>query len=436
MQKKQKSKYGLVWFTNNLRIHDNASLKQACENHQNVIAVYCFDPRHYRNTAFGFKKTGKFRAKFLLETVTDLKKNLATLGITLLVYHKKPETVIPDLIKEFSVSDMYYQNEWTSEEQSVITELKRNIPDSVIFHTFYSQFLFHPEDLPIEVENIPRVFTDFRKRIEKAASVRPLIETKNESGTIIKKDTPIPTLWELGFEDFEQHSLTAFPFQGGETSALNRLEQYLFQNETIKTYKKTRNGLLGADYSSKFSPWLANGSISPKMIYWNVKKFEKLHTKNDSTYWLIFELIWRDFFKYVSLKYGNSIFRIHGILQQDYVWKQDWDLINEWINSKTPEAFVNANMLELKQTGWMSNRGRQNVASYFAKTLNLDWRIGASYFESLLLDYDVHSNYGNWMYLSGVGNDPRNREFNVKLQAERYDPQETYQNLWLERTPI
>ncbi len=91
-------------------------------------------------------------------------------------------------------------------------------------------------------------------------------------------------------------------------------------------------------------------------------------------------------------------------------------------------------MLELEKTGWMSNRGRQNVASYFAKELQLDWRIGAAYFESMLLDYDVHSNYGNWMYVSGVGNDPRDRKFNIKLQAERYDPSGKYQQLWLQHT--
>ena len=80
----------------------------------------------------------------------------------------------------------------------------------------------------------------------------------------------------------------------------------------------------------------------------------------------------------------------------------------------------------------MSNRGRQNVASYFSKELLLDWRIGAAYFESMLIDYDVHSNYGNWLYISGVGNDPRDRKFNIERQAERYDPDNQYQNKWLQ----
>ena len=131
------------------------------------------------------------------------------------------------------------------------------------------------------------------------------------------------------------------------------------------------------------------------------------------------------------MKYRDKIFSIEGILNRKYNWDKSETKVVDWINGKTKEPFVNSNMLELKKTGWMSNRGRQNVASYFAKELKLDWRIGAAYFESMLIDYDVHSNYGNWMYVSGVGNDPRDRKFNVKWQSEKYDPKMKYQNLWL-----
>jgi deoxyribodipyrimidine photo-lyase len=121
-------------------------------------------------------------------------------------------------------------------------------------------------------------------------------------------------------------------------------------------------------------------------------------------------------------------------LQNDYEWSTNQNKIDDWIHGETHSDFVNANMIELKETGWMSNRGRQNVASYFAKELELDWRLGAAYFESQLIDYDVHSNYGNWMYVAGVGNDPRDRKFNVQLQAERYDTNGKFRNLWLQRS--
>ena len=131
------------------------------------------------------------------------------------------------------------------------------------------------------------------------------------------------------------------------------------------------------------------------------------------------------------MKHGNSIFKLEGILNANYNWSENLKFIKEWTDGRTTDDFVNANMIELKNTGWMSNRGRQNVASYLAKNLKIDWRIGAAYFESMLLDYDVHSNYGNWIYVSGVGNDPRDRIFNLKRQAEMYDNNKRYRNYWL-----
>jgi deoxyribodipyrimidine photo-lyase len=189
--------------------------------------------------------------------------------------------------------------------------------------------------------------------------------------------------------------------------------------------------LIGANYSSKLSAWLANGSVSAQTIYWKVKEYEDEFGANEDTYWLIFELIWRDYFKYISMKFGNQIFQIDGILNHKYDWKFNQKAFNQWISGNTNEPFVNANMIEIAQTGFMSNRGRQNVASFWAKEWQQDWRIAAAYFESLLIDYDVHSNYGNWIYNAGVGNDPRDRKFNIKRQAELYDGNQAFQKLWL-----
>lgn len=431
MQEKQK---GLVWFRNDLRVHDNESLTNAIQENDTVIAVYCFDPRQFEETRFGFKKTEKFRAKFLIESVTVLKQNLEKLNITLLVYHQKPEDSIPGIVTQNEINAVYFQEEWTSEEMEVLENIKSKISVSVAFRATYNQFLFHPEDIPFEIQSIPNVFTQFRNQCEKSTKVRPEFAVQQmPEENWIANETVIPKMETLGFTDFEMDFRTAFPFRGGENEALQRLEQYFWKTKKLSVYKLTRNGLIGTDFSSKFSPWLANGSISAKTIYWEIVKYEQQIEKNDSTYWLIFELIWRDYFKYVSMKNGNSIFKIGGILDKKYDWKNNPLAIKNWINGTTEEPFVNANMIELQQTGWMSNRGRQNVGSYFAKNLLLDWRIGAAYFEAMLIDYDVHSNYGNWMYVSGVGNDPRDRKFNIKLQAENYDGQSKFQKLWLQQ---
>lgn len=431
----QQGNIGLVWFRNNLRVRDNNSLKKAVENHEKIIAVYFFDPKYFKVDNFGFQKTEKFRAQFLIETIINLKQNLANNNISLLTYFDAPENKISNLVNDFSISTIYTQIEWTKEEVDTNKLIKKTLSNDVKFIDDYDQFLYHPETVSRNFSKIPDVFTIFRKKLEKHVSIQEESKfSKLSANNIIENNTKIPTLKDLGFDEFTSTNKTAFPFKGGETEALNRLEYYLFESKKISFYKKTRNGLVGKDYSTKFSPWLANGSLSAKTIYHEIKKYEIEFGKNQSTYWVIFEMIWRDYFKYISLKYNNKIFKIEGILDKKHEWKSDMKLVQKWINGETKDDFVNANMIELKQTGWMSNRGRQNVASFFAKELLLDWRIGAAYFESILLDYDVHSNYGNWMYVAGVGNDPRDRKFNTQLQAERYDPNYKFRNLWLQKT--
>lgn len=423
---------GLVWYRNDLRISDHEALFQACKNHDKVIALYCFDPRHYAKSEYGFVKTGKFRAKFLIETIYELQKNLDSLNIPFFIFQEKPEKVIPDLISEYWIDSIYFQKEWTRDEKEVEDAVRKN-SGKIDFNSYYQQFLYHPEDIPFKsFEEIPKVYTHFRKSCEKKSEIRELIETPEplKKGTSSNNNS-IPSLEDLGLKEFEMDDRSAFPFKGGEDQARRRIEEYFWKTEKLSKYKETRNGLTGPDYSSKLSAWLANGSISPKQIYFEVKKYEKEITSNQSTYWLIFELIWRDFFKYVSLKHGSKIFQIGGILDKELDWNKDKQALEKWIAGETKYDFVNANMKEIAKTGFMSNRGRQNVNSFWAKELKQDWRIGAAYFESILIDYDVHSNWGNWMYNSGVGNDPRDRKFNINSQADRYDPDNEYQNLWL-----
>lgn len=426
----------LIWFRNDLRVRDNSSLVEAVKG-KKVIGFYCFESSYFEPDEFGFKRTEKYRAKFLLETVQQLKEELEKLNIPLFVYRGNTVDHLPSLIANQNINTIFLQKEWTRDEQVILNNVKNNLDPSINFHEIYDQFLYHPDDIPFDdFKSIPDVFTNFRKKCEAVSKVRPIakLPPKMSHENLVVNETEIPTLNELGFTNFSTHVNNAFPFKGGELEALKRVQHYFWETKKLGFYKKTRNGLIGVDYSSKLSAWLANGSISPRIIYWEVKKFEREIIKNQDTYWLIFELIWRDYFKYVSLKHQDAIFKLGGILNSTYDPKTNEKDKHTWINGLTKEPFVNANMKELLETGWMSNRGRQNVASFWSKELEQDWRIGAAYFESMLIDYDVHSNWGNWMYASGVGNDPRNRKFNIKGQAERYDATGKYQRLWLQKT--
>ena len=422
----------LVWFRNDLRVNDHNGLKLAFDNSNKVVGFYCFNPKLFSENKLGFKKTDVFRTKFLIETVDNLKENLKKNNISLIIKIGDPVEELSNIVTEQNITNIYLQKEWTKEEFDEEVQLKSKFKN-ILFHSTYDQFLYHPDD--VDNQFISDVFTNFRKYCEKKVDVRNLTlnSYKLNSKNLLIENYEVPSLNQLGFDDFILDNRSAFNFSGGSDLAKERLNQYLWKSRKINYYKQTRNGLIGLDYSSKFSPWLANGSISPREIYWEIKEYEKDILKNQSTYWLVFELIWRDYFKYISLKYGSKIFKIGGILEKDYEWNDDVRIFKEWIEGRTVEPFVNANMIELNSTGWMSNRGRQNVASFLSKELKIDWRWGARYFESKLIDYDVHSNYGNWMYVSGVGNDPRDRKFNIKFQAERYDPLNKYQNMWLQK---
>jgi len=429
----EKQKINILWFTNNLRIRDNESLLKIQQESLPFLALYVFDSDFFHHKHFGFRKIGKFRARFLLETVLDLEKNLDQHGISFLKKFGNTAEIFGEISQHYDIQTIFFQEEWTRDENILQQKVTKVLPTTV-WSKSYSQLLLQPDFVYSLIEKIPIQFTTFRQKVEKNFTVREefsLGQIKNHFNFEIKIESDDINLKMLGFEDFENHPSSAFPFSGGEIEALKRLNAYLSETKNLSTYKETRNGMTGLDYSSKFSAWLANGSLSPVSVYHEIKKYETEFGSNESTYWLVFELLWREFFKYVSREHQDKIFQLKGILGREYPFKHDENVIQDWIQGKTNSDFINANMLEIKQTGWMSNRGRQNVASYFCKILNQDWRIGARYFEEMLIDYDVHSNYGNWMYLAGVGNDPRSRTFNPEKQAEQYDNNQQFRNLWL-----
>jgi len=174
------------------------------------------------------------------------------------------------------------------------------------------------------------------------------------------------------------------------------------------------------------------GCISPRRIYYECKKYERDRINNKSTYWLVFELIWRDFFYYFIWRHGDKIYQPWGIITQGSRpnWSVDKTLLKKWIDGKTGVPLVDASMRELSLTGYMSNRGRQNVASYLVFDLGLDWRLGAAYFQSVLVDYDLSQNWGNWVAAAGLTGG-RINHFNIGRQTNQYDPERKYIKHWL-----
>ena len=421
----------LHWYRNDLRSQDHAALAHAASKGMNVLPLYIL-PNEEMFRLSKLLRLGKHRKQFLYQTLNELADFWKKQGTKLLIIQGKPEDIIPQLFLNYSVAELSFANAIASEElaQEHAVELALNDEKISIFK-FYDDFLIHPDDLFCLPFQVPDVFTNFRKQVEANLIIRPPFDQNFPKG-YPHHEQGISLEQLLHHENVLMDPRSAFPFSGGERQAQKRIQDYFFTNKFILQYKETRNGSLGADYSTKFSPWLALGAVSPRQIYAELIKFEQQYGANESTYWLVFELLWRDYFRYMLIKYGEKLFFKNGlnIYNPKREIVQSDELFQSWIQGKTGDDFVDACMHELAATGFMSNRGRQNVASYLVHQLKLDWRLGAEYFESMLLDYDVASNWGNWAYLAGVGNDPRQRIFNIQKQAGQYDENGEFRKCW------
>ncbi len=428
------TKKGIVWFKTDLRLHDNETLIRAIEENDTIIPVYCVNPQELNESNGKIQKTGEFRLQFLLESIAELDKNLRKLGAGLLLLVGNPLEEIPKIAFQYSVRKVYAKREVAIFEKQLNLQIEQELwKQKCLFEEYSTSTLYLATDLPFSLKDIPEVFTNFRKRVEKETEIRAVFDAPKNINSPTIPPLKLPTFEELGREEKQTDERQVLAFKGGENNSLERLNYYLFESHLIKNYKETRNGLVGGNYSSKFSPWLANGCVSPRKIYAEIKKYEAEFGANESTYWLIFELIWRDYFRFIFKKHQHKLFTFNGISgQKNAPPEPNFSLIEDWKMGRTGNDFIDANMNELRLTGFMSNRGRQNVASYFIHEMQQDWRIGARYFEQQLIDYDSSSNWGNWAYLAGVGNDPRSgRQFNIEKQAKDYDPNRAYRNLWL-----
>jgi deoxyribodipyrimidine photo-lyase len=411
---------GLFLFRNDLRIHDNLALATATAEVDQLICIYCIDPAPPGSSLRGPSPLSPHRKHFLQQSLSDLHNSLKQLGQQLIVTNDSPLNAIPQLITLHNVDQVYSsQNAGYYENKTWQTLVKRY--PFITFKCITTHTLFEQCDLPFQVIDLPKSFSKFRKLVE-PLSVKP----PQPKITVMPPSPNISMAWP----SLNSSQMDKPLFKGGETHALHHLTQY-FNSTLPSTYKDTRNGLDGMDYSTKLSPWLANGNLSVRQITHTLRTYESTMGANDSTYWIYFELLWREYYQLYSHRHGKELFSLSGIKPAKPTTSFYPERFQKWCNGNTPYPIVNACMNQLNSSGYMSNRGRQLVASCFVHELGLDWRYGAAYMEQQLIDYDVASNWGNWQYLAGVGADPRgHRRFDLTKQTLAYDPQGTFVNHW------
>lgn len=439
-----------------VRQHDNeilhraATLKKA-EPGIDVVPLFCYDPRWLSSG-----RCGAFRSAFLVEAVNDLSNNLQAIGSDLVVARGAPEDIIPRLIPAGVESVVFAQREIASEEVAVERAVRRALPAGATLELVWGSLtLYHPDDLRefgnIDVGNIPSPAMKFIKLVgderERKLCIREPIpapapgdlgevgefQDLMQVGDVITERNPVRKVEDLGvgLKTPKKDPRRAFRTQGGETAALARWAHYL-DSHAVSTYFETRNGMIGEDYSTKLGPALAHGCISPRTVWRATRRYEERHGANKSTSWIEFELLVRDWWKWFATTHGNAIFREGGPIGAQKAWEQDigGEKFRRWVEGRTGWPLVDANMRELALTGFMSNRGRQNVASFLCLDLGLDWRLGAGYFEVTLVDYDVESNWGSWVAAAGLTGGRVNK-FNIVKQSRQYDELGEYIKLWM-----
>lgn len=441
------SKPVIYWFRSDLRLEDNPGLIQACGEGETVLFVYCHRSGASEMTRWNVSRTSEHRQRFLASTLADLTTQLASYSSDLLALEGKPTELLPVLASMIGATTIYCEEITAPEEQAEVAALRAA---GLNVTTVWQSSLLDPADLPFGSDALPDVFTHFRTKVERhkvlpplplprPATIAPLPAAavglvEKFAATRQAKVGDYANAAPISQQAQQAVAATSFPyhvaaFAGGASAAAGHVRQY-FERKLAHTYKLTRNGVTGIDYSTKFSPWLASGALSARTVYAALKQFEAVHGANDSTYWIWFELLWRDYFRLLHRKYGAQLYRAEGLSKLPRPG-HDARQFEAWCQGRTGEPLIDAGMAELKNTGYLSNRMRQIVASYLVHDLHCDWRAGAAWFEAQLLDYDVYSNQGNWLYLAGRGTDPRNgRQFNIAKQSQEHDPEGAYRQLW------
>jgi len=429
-------KVGIHWFRKDLRIQDNASLASIASQVDELVCVYLYQGQTSPNSVGIDNKDeaiGIHRINFINQSLIQLQDALNGLNQRLIILPVNGSSSLQQLLDLVdALNATHVSAEWhcgfnERQQWQALQDTLQESASDVQFIQENSSTLYDISQFPFSIENMPSTFSPFRKKLEKYCEVQ----------SVVAKLHSLPRMSELTLEQAMCSTTLAivdnhYPkLAGGELSAHEQLEYYLWNTDHISNYKETRNGLDGWDFSSKLSAWLSIGCVSARQVFAELKNYESARVKNDSTYWLFFELLWREFFHWHHFVHAERLFSASGVQGIARSRNFDPNKFQQWQQGETGFPIVDACMRQLSTTGFISNRGRQLVASCFVHELGLDWRYGAKYFEYQLIDFDVASNWGNWQYLGGVGADPRgHRQFNLVKQTEIYDPNHEFINKW------
>ena len=412
----------LVWFRRDLRVHDHPALCAALAGHEQVVPVFCLDDR----LLYGRHASGS-RAAFLMESLADLDGQLAERGARLVIRHGPPERELPALAGETGASEVHLSGDPSPYEATRGRRVRAALERAgVTGHA-------HPG---VSVVNDVRairtgqgrpytVFTPFYRNWERVTRRAVLDPPKRIDMPAKTRHGRVPSLASLGLEQE-----VAEPAAGGEKAGLARLAGFL--DGAVRAYDSGRDQA-GTDASSRLSPYLRFGCVSPRAVEDQLPGGTGAAAKGAEAFRR--QLCWRDFYQHVLVHHPeNARQEFQPRYRGTLAWSGDDAAFTAWTEGRTGFPLVDAGMRQLRREGWMHNRVRLLVGSFLTKDLGIDWRRGEAWFMRLLLDGDQASNNGNWQWIASVGVDPQpafRRIYNPALQQERFDPDGRYVRRYL-----
>ena len=401
----------VVWFRRDLRVADHPALTAAVERGE-VAAVFCLDDR----LIHGRFASGP-RTQFMLECLGELRASLEEIGATLHLVQGRPEQRIPEFVETVGATELHFSRDLTPFARRRGEEVRDALEGKGV------ELVAHDGTNTVDVRPIATqkgkpytVFTPFFRNWEKVPRREVLpVPKKASSPAGSPKPTKIPTLADLKLEQ-----TLGDPPVGGEKEAHRLFEKFL--SDGVDRYTEIHDAL-GQDLTSRLSPHLHFGTISPRQI-------EEALPQGEGPEGFRRQLCWRDFYSHVLYHFpDNRTTEFQQRYRKGFGWSRNAKAFAAWAEGRTGFPLVDAGMRQLLREGWMHNRARLVVGSFLTKDLGIDWRMGEEHFMRYLVDGDEANNNGNWQWIASVGTDPQpafKRIFNPALHQERYDPEGTY----------
>ena len=415
----------LVWLRRDLRLQDNPALSQAIADGYAPVLVYVHAPEEQGDWA-----PGAASRTWLHYSLSALQQDISRLGGRLLIARGRSLAELERLQTESQAEALYFSNLYEPILQARDARVQAAFEKrGLTVKRFNANLLFEPWQIQTGGGTPYKVFTPFWRNASAQLTVLQSCPTPGmlpDSGLVGLSVDHLGLLPEKTWHmEFWQH------WQPGESGAHEMLE--IFCDGAIDGYKEQRN-LPDRTGTSKLSPHLHFGEISPQQIWRRIDRVRVSEAAQADIGHFKSELGWREFSYHLLHHFPKSSDHNLNLQFEHFAWADpDPKILEQWQRGHTGIPIVDAGMRELWHTGWMHNRVRMIVASFLCKNLRMHWLHGARWFWDTLLDADLANNSQGWQWTAGTGCDaaPYFRIFNPVTQSERFDPQARYIKRWV-----